>query len=377
MKIKKIASIIFAVFALALAAIFGLFPFLEHKINWDYVAAKFATKAADAGCLDLAEKISSEVKFKPFLSKANAHIALYKLQNEGEKSAADFIKTCGKNFDFEEYNARRLIFDISNEPDFAAGLLKIKYESQINSLKNPFLKTVALYNMSLKSKPKDASTYTNDAFKILKELPKSEDLTLACIEISQIAFERELFNDVIEVFKYCPKNINYFVFLFRFMANNKFYEFSRKIKGDHWLKRVYSFHLKIRNTKNLLNPGDALKYTALHHNYNWRTNNYENFNIPIFTYISFILGEKEAFIFYKKHAISDENIRKNQGSEFGYLSATAIYLSATGDFSTSYKILNRIKNLHRKLQILYNIEYNLKEDKNSIKNFEEYLELLR
>ncbi len=371
MKPKKIASIIFACFALALAAAFGLFPFLEHKINWDYVAAKFATKAADAGCIDLAEKISSEVKFKPFLNKANAHIALYKLQNEGEKSAADFIKTCGKNFDFEEYNARRLIFDISNEPDFAAGLLKIKYESQINSLKNPFLKAVVLYNMSLKSKPKDASTYANDAFKILKELPKSEDLTLACIEISKLALDAKRPKDFFESLKHCQRNPHYYTALFKFLRDKKFREYSWKNNRYDW--SFYSLETRMemfsKKTKPPLDIGKKFRYALYNSDFNGLTQNYVLFNLPLVADIAFICEKEDLVNAYKNICISPETLKLMQGSKLGYLKNAAIFFTDTNDIDLALKLAGLADNKHQKLRILNSISVQMPPESEFVEKF--------
>lgn len=371
MKIKKIASIIFAVFALALAAAFGLFPFLEHKINWDYVAAKFATKAADAGCIDLAEKISNEVKFKPFLNKANAHIALYKLQDEGEKSAADFIKTCGKNFDFEEYNARRLIFDISNEPDFAAGLLKIKYESQINSLKNPFLKAVALYNMSLKSKPKDASTYANDAFKILKELPKSEDLTLTCIEISKLALDAKRPKDFFESLKHCQRTPHYYTALFKFLRDKKFREYSWKNNRYDWSFRAVEVRLEMfrKNPKPPIEMGKQMTYALTNSEYNGITGDYKYFNLPLVADIAFICEKEDLVNAYKNICISPETLKLMQGSKLGYLKNAAIFFTDTNDIDLALKLAGLSENKHQKLRILNSIAVQMPPESEFVEKF--------
>lgn len=376
MKSKTCASIILATITIILALNFALFPFLEHKINWDYVAEKVALKSADAGLIDIAEKISSKIKFKPFLNKTNAHIALYKLQNESEETTNAFIKTCGKNFDFEEYEARKLIREIANEPAFAAGLLKMKYQREINSFKNPFLKALLYYNMSLKAKPKDAPTYAQNALSILKSQPKSEELSLTCTEISTLALKNNRYETIPEILKCFPQDTYYLVSMFRLLRDKNFYNYIKETKNYSWLKRAIIFHQNIKNKKNLLNAGETLTYTALKSNYNWITNNYRDFNIPLLAYISYILDEKDAFNFYKQYALSAENIDKIKGSQSGYFNAVAIYFSAINDFKTAYDVLNTTKYFQQKLYILNSIALQLPSEKKSIEDFINELEKL-
>ena len=379
MGFKKCASAVFAAIALALAAAFGLFPFFEHKINRDYVAAKAALSAADAGCLDLAEKISSGVKFKPFLSKANAHIALQNLHNDGEAAACAFIKSRGKNFDFEEYAARRLICDISSEPAFAAGLLKIKYEGQINSFKNPYLKAVLFYIMSLKAKPQDAPDYAKKAFGILKAQPKTEDLTLTCVEISKLALEAERPKDFFESLKHCPRAPHYYDALFQSLKHKSFRDYIWKHNRYDW--SFYSLETRAEMLSNKRKPpleiGKKLRYALVNSDFNGRTQNYALFNLPLLADITFICQKEDLFDAYKNICNSAETLKSMQGSKFGYLKNAAIFFTAANDIDLALKLAGLADNKHQTLRILNSIALQMPAEKACVEKFFEALNSAR
>lgn len=379
MRFKKFAAIVLAALALALAAAFGLFPFFEHKINWDYVAAKAALSAADAECLNLAEKISSEVKYKPFLSGANAHIALQKLRNEGEFSANSFIKNCGKNFDFEEYLSKRLASEISREPDFAAGLLKIKYESQINSLKNPLLKAVLLYNMSLKAKPKDARVFAKEAFGILKEQPKTEELAAACVEISKLAIKAERPEDFFEALRSCPRGPHYYDALFQSLKNKKFRDYIYKNNRYDWSFYALETRQEMlsKKPKPPLEIGKKFRYALHQSDFNGLTQNYVLFNLPLVADIAFICQKEDLLNEYKKICASAETLKSMQGSRFGYLKNAAVFFTAANDINLALKLAGLADGRRQKLRILNSIAFQMPAEKACVEKFIEALNSAR
>lgn len=374
MGFKKCASAVFAAIALALAAAFGLFPFFEHKINWDYVAAKAALSAADAGCLEIASNLANKIKYKQFTIKANAHIALLIHREFGE--AENFIKNCGKYFDFEEYSAHKMLEEIAAEPNFSSGFFKLKYRPAIEALKNPYLRAVLYYKLSLRTKNGTSEKYAKTAFDILKAQPKCENKLRAFIEIAQMAFDSKRYQDIVEAFKFCPEDANYFTSAFGFWSSKEFYEYSGKTKEISWFKKAFSFHQTLKKRNDPANAGESLKYAPLRLGFNGRTMSFRDFNMPLLAYISFVLGENGAFEFYRQRALSDENIKRMQGSEFGYLNATATFFAAMGDYATALAIVDKGKDTRQKLKMLNSIAPNLKGDKRAIADFSKYLQSL-
>ena len=373
---KKIFAISACIIAAALAAAFGLFPFFEHKINWDAVAEKAAAAAADAGCPEIASGLAGKIKYKQFTLKANAHIALFHNRKNGELKAKNFIKSCGKNFDIEEYEARLMLAEIGEEPGFAAGFFKLKYMPRIKALKNPYLQALLYYKLSLRAKNGAAEKLAETAFDILKAQPKCENKSAAFIEIAQMAFDGKRYPDIVEAFKYCPEDANYFASAFGFLGDKEFYEYSRDIKGNKWFKPAHSFHRKLKKTKDPRAAGAELKYASRKLGYNWLTMDSGDFNMPLLAYISFVLRENDAFCFYKQRALSAENIKLMRGSEFGYLSAAATFFAAMGDFATACAIVDKEKDARKKLKILNSVAPNLKGDKSAIADFSKYLNAL-
>ena len=188
-----------------------------------------------------------------------------------------------------------------------------------------------------------------------------------------MAFEKKRYADIVEAARLCPGGANYYAAFFGFLKDAEFYEYSRKAEEDYWCKRVFSYRQRLKSTKDPLNSGDALRYTALRLDYNWITNNYRDFNIPTLAYISHVFGDAKSLAFYKQYALSAENIKRNLGSEFGYLNAAATYFAAMGDFEASYEILNMVKDPHKKLKMLNGIVPNLKGGRQAIADFANYL----
>ncbi|MBR4596882.1 MAG: hypothetical protein IKO42_00580, partial [Opitutales bacterium] len=187
---KKLCAALICLASAALALCFGLFAFCEHKINWDAVAANAAAAAADAGCAQTAADLAGSIKYKQLSGRANAHIALYKRRNFGAQEAKNFITSCGKYFDFEEYKARLMLEEIAAEPDFAPGFFKMKYLPAIRGFKNPYLQALLYYKLALRANGGAANEHAKSAFDILKQQPRCKNKERAFIEIAQMAFEK-------------------------------------------------------------------------------------------------------------------------------------------------------------------------------------------
>ena len=384
MAAKKIFAAFACAAAIALALAFGLFPFCEHKINWDFVAGKTAEIAADAGCDEIAADLAGSIKYRQFSAKSNAHMALMLRGKFGEIEAKNFIRTCGKYFDFEEYEARLMMGEIAKEPDFASGFFKIKYMPRIRALKNPYLKALLYYSLALRTKNGDSEMCAKAAFDILKSQPGCENKERAFIEISQMALENKRYADIVEASKLCPAKANYYASFFGFLKDGEFYKYSDNRKEELLLRRAISFHQKQKKTKDPLNSGDVLRYSALRLGYNPSKSSairgserdilgYRDFNAPLFAYILFTMGENGAFETCKQYALSKENIKRNQNSEFGYFSAAATLFAAMGDFASSYEILGKVKEPHKRLKILNSVAPHLKGDRRAIEDFANYL----
>lgn len=366
------AKKIFAIFACATATILGvsfaIFPFCEHKINWDVVAGKTASIAAGANCPEIAADLVKSIKYGQFAAKANARIALFHNKKFGEIGAKNFIRSCGKNFDFEEYEARLMLEGIAKEPDFASGFFKMKYMPQIRALKNPYLKAVLYYSLSLRTKNPDSEKYAKTAFEILKSQPKCENLTLAAAEIAQMAFEKGRPDDFFGVLKTCPRSPHYYIALFASLKSESFRKYILKNNKYDWSYQALETSIKMakNGASEGLNIGERLKYTAGGLGYNWISNNEKVFNLPLIAYVAFASGESEIFEALKKKSASAESVKNMRGSKSGYINSCAAFFAAANELDLAIGFAGRAENPHQKLRALNSIILQTPPEKSAV-----------